>query len=209
MPRIEAELGFTDTAYTLLRRLPENNDSFDISVAWAHVGETSRAEALLKRELDAHLTTTLWQENFGPQIKAAIALNQHRPEDAIEALKPALPYDLRSFDAPALRGRAYLVAKQSELAEAEFNKILNHPGIEPLSHNYPLARLGLARALVQQGKIVEAGFAYKVVLQIWKDADPDLPRLKEAKAEYAKIKSVPAGTSLSLSKPVAAKPHRE
>jgi hypothetical protein len=93
-----------------------------------------------------------------------------------------------------LRGRAYLAAKQPELAEAEFHKILDHPGIEPLSHNYPLAQLGLARALAQQGKTVEAGFAYKVVLQIWKDADSDLPRLKEAKAEYAKLTAAPAKT---------------
>jgi eukaryotic-like serine/threonine-protein kinase len=189
VPRMEAELGLTETSYALLTRLPAINDSTDIPVAWAHVGETSRAAAILKRELDAHPTSTLWQEDLGPQIKAAIALNQHRPEDAIEALKPAFPYDLRSFDVPALRGRAYLVAKQPVLAETEFHKILDHPGIEPLSQNYPLAQLGLARALAQQGKTVEAGFAYKVVIQIWKDADPDLPRLKEAKAEYAKLMS--------------------
>jgi DNA-binding winged helix-turn-helix (wHTH) protein/tetratricopeptide (TPR) repeat protein len=199
VPRTEAELGLTETAYALLTRMPAINDSTDIPVAWAHVGETSRATAILKRELDTHPTGTLWQEDFGPQIKAAIALNQHRPEDAIEALKPAVPYDLRSFDVPALRGRAYLVAKQPVLAEAEFHKILDHPGIEPLSQNYPLAQLGLARALAQQGKTVEAGFAYKVVIQIWKDADPDLPRLKEAKAEYAKLMS--GESSASLTKP--------
>ena len=208
MPRIEADLGLTDNAYALLTRMPENTDSSwaagwsksvtggpaDIPVAWAHAGETSRAQALLKDELDIHPTNTLWQEDFAPQIKAAIALNQKRPEDAIDDLKPAQPFDLRSFEVPALRGRAYLAAKQPELAEAEFHKILDHPGIEPLSHNYPLAQLGLARALAQQGKTVEAGFAYKVVLQIWKDADSDLPRLKEAKAEYAKLTAAPAKT---------------
>ena len=116
----------------------------------------------------------------------------HHPDDAVEALEPANRYDPRAFDIPALRGRAYLANKQPELAEAEFHKILDHPGIDPLSYNYPLAELGLARALAQQQKPVEAGFAYKIVLQIWKDADADFPRLKEAKAEYAKLNSVSA-----------------
>jgi eukaryotic-like serine/threonine-protein kinase len=200
VPRIEAELGLTDSARALLHRLPAGKEgslttgATDIAVAWAHVGETARAESLLQQELDTHPAATLWQEYNGPEIRAAIALNQHRPEAAVDALQPAAQYDLRSFDAPALRGRAYLAAGQPALAEAEFHKILDHPGIEPLSHNYPLAQLGLARSLAQQDKTVEAGFAYKVVLQIWKDADPDLPRLREAKAEYAKLTGEAPGT---------------
>ena len=224
MPRIESDLGFTQMTIALLTRMsedsesnpsgasqPESNQSLtggaaDISVAWAQAGEASRAQALLKSELDAHPASVLWQEDFASQIKAAIALGQQKPEDAIEALKPAVAFDLRSFAAPALRGRAYLAANQPALAEAEFHKILDHPGVEPLSHNYPLAQLGLARALVQQGKAEEAAFAYKVVLQFWKDADPDLPRLKEAKTEYLKltgapVKAKPATPSRSASKP--------
>jgi len=207
VPRIESELGLTDAAYETLTHLAETegannaNESVDLPVAWAHVGETSRAQSLLKRELDAHPTDTLWQEDYAPQIKAAIALNQHRPEDAIEALKPAVPYELNGSGIPALLGRAYLANKQPDLAEAEFHKILDHPGIEPLSHNYPLAQLGVARALAAQGKTVEAGFAYKVVLQIWKDADPELPRLKEAKAEYAKLNAPPPKTKLASNRP--------
>ncbi len=220
VPRIEAELGLTAAAHALLTHLPEGDESLtggpigsvgsigsvDIPVAWAHVGETARAEAPLRGELESHLTITLWQEYLGPQIKAAIALNQQRPEDAIEDLKPAIPYDLYSFDGPAMRGRAYLAAKQPDLAEIEFHKILDHPGIEPLSHNYPLAQLGLARALAAQGKTVEAGFAYKVVLQIWKDADTDLPRLKEAKAEFAHLTTEPVRARLAASAPAARKP---
>jgi DNA-binding winged helix-turn-helix (wHTH) protein/tetratricopeptide (TPR) repeat protein len=224
MPRIESDLGFTQMTIALLTRMSEDSESnpggadqpesnqrltggaADISVAWAQAGEATRAQALLKSELDAHPASILWQEDFASQIKAAIALGQQKPEDAIEALKPALAFDMRGFAAPALRGRAYLAAKQPELAEAEFHKILDHPGIEPLSHNYPLAQLGLARALAQQGKTEEAGSAYKTVLQIWKDADPDLPRLKEAKAEYLKltgasVKAKPAAPSRSASKP--------
>lgn len=209
VPRIEAELGLTETAYNLLTRLAAINDlnsTVNIPVAWAHVGEISRAQTILNRQLDSHLTYTLWQQDFGPQIKAAIALNQHRPQDAIDALKPAVPYELSSFDVPSLAGCAYLSNKQPELAEAEFHKILDHPGIEPLSHDYPLAQLGVARALAAEGKIVEAGFAYKLVLQIWKEADSDLPRLIEAKAEYARLNAPPARPRLVASGRSAPKP---
>jgi len=108
---------------------------------------------------------------------------------------------------PALRGRAYLADKQPELAEAEFHKIFDHPGIAPLSHDYPLAQLGVARALAAQGKTVEAGFAYKVLLQIWKDADSDLPRLIEAKAEYARLNAPAAKPKLAASNHSSLKPN--
>ena len=219
MPRIEAELGLTDIAHALLTHMPAEvesgesgaGDSFDIPVAWAHTAEIARAEALLKSELEAHPTSTLWQEDYALQIRAVIALNQKQPEEAIEDLKPAEPFDLRSFDVPALRGRAYLAAQKPELAEAEFRKILNHSGIEPLSYNYPLAQLGLARALALEGKTAEAEDTYKMFFAAWKDADADLPRLREAKAEYTRlaggaVKAKPAGSSQPAGKPALAKP---
>lgn len=187
LPRIEAELGYIEAARGLLLRLPDTLDSEDVSVAWAEVGDTARAEAAMKRDLEAHPTDTLWQEYRVPQIRAAIALAQGQPAAAVDALVPAVPFDLRSFDTPSMRGRALLAARQPQLAEAEFHKVLEHPGIEPYSHNYALAQLGVARALAQEGKLVESGLAYKLALQIWKDADPDLPRLREAKAEYTKV----------------------
>jgi tetratricopeptide (TPR) repeat protein len=204
--RTEAELGYVETAYSTLSRLPEGAVSPDIPVAWAETGEVARAEAILKRDLDASPADTLGHEYQGPQIKAAVALNQHRSEDAIVALTPALPYDLRLFGAPALRGKAYLAANRPVEAEVEFHKILDHPGIEPLSFNYPLAQLGAARALAKQGKVVEAGFAYKIVLQIWKDADTDLPRLREAKAEYARLNDEPLKLSPKSSPKPSLKP---
>jgi tetratricopeptide (TPR) repeat protein len=204
VPRIEAELGLPAAASAQLQHMPDRATSADIPVAWAEVGQTSRADSLRQRELETHPAATLWRDYYGPQISAAIALNQHKPDLAIQALQPASPYESKAFEVSALRGRAYLAGKQPALAEAEFHKILEHPGIDPLSHNYPLAQLGLARALAQQDKTVEASFAYKVVLQIWKDADPDLPPLREARA--TPVKSLPASrdhSSLS-SRPKAA-----
>jgi tetratricopeptide (TPR) repeat protein len=199
--RADAELGYLQVARSKLAGLPDESDSADIPVAWAEVGETAHAKAILRGELNAHPSYTLLREYVGPQIEAAIALDQHDPDAAIAVLEPALTYDLRLFAAPLMRGQAYLAAgQQPEQAEAEFHKILDHPGIEPFSYQYALAQLGLARALVQEDKAVEAGFAYKVVLQIWKDADPDLPRLREARAEYARL----TGTSIKpISRPAS------
>jgi hypothetical protein len=102
-----------------------------------------------------------------------------------------------------------LAAKQPEQAESEFHKIVDHPGIEPLSHNYPLARLGLARALAMEGKTTDAENAYNLFFNIWKEADPDLPRLRDARAEYARLTGTGAKTTVSASKlsskPTAAK----
>jgi predicted Zn-dependent protease len=86
-----------------------------------------------------------------------------------------------------LRGEAYLLARQGKEAAAEFQKIIDHRGIVL---NFPLgalARLGLARSYALQGDSAKARTAYLEFLNFWKDADPDIPILKEAKAEYAKI----------------------
>jgi len=187
LPRIEAELGLTESAYALLQKLPDIDGSTDIPVAWADVGEISKAESLLKRELDANTTSTMWQQVRSPEISAAIALNQQQPEAAIEALKDAVPYDLRNYDLPSLRGRAYLGSKQPMLAEYEFLHILDHPGVEPLSHNYALAQLGLARALAREGKTGKARLAYQNLFHLWQNADSDLPKLKDAKQEYGNL----------------------
>jgi eukaryotic-like serine/threonine-protein kinase len=209
VPRIEAELGMSDAAHALLSRLPAIEGSTDVPVAWAHVGETAHAEALLKSELDSHLSNALWQNVDGPQIRAAIALNQGKPAEAVDDLRPALPYDLRSFDVPAMRGRAYLLAGKPALAAAEFGKIIDHSGIEPLSHDYPLAQLGMARALAAQGKTDDATMKYKLVMEIWKDADPDLPRLREAKSELARLASGGAAVGSAANSTLASKPARK
>ncbi len=86
-----------------------------------------------------------------------------------------------------MRGTGYLAAKQGTAATAEFQKILDHPGVvvnEPIG---ALARLGLARAHVLNGDTEKARAAYQDFLSLWKDADPDIPILKQAKAEYAKL----------------------
>ncbi len=152
---------------------------------------TRLAEGLAKRFPE----DTIVQYNYLPIIHAAVALQGGSATKAIEALVPAAPYELGS---PAytlsfalypiyLRGEAYVPAHQGGAAATEFQKILGHPGVvgnEPIG---ALAHLGLARAYALSGDTGKAKTAYQDFFALWKDADPDIPILKQAKAEYAKL----------------------
>jgi serine/threonine protein kinase/Tfp pilus assembly protein PilF len=139
---------------------------------------------------------TIVQFDYLPMIHAAIALRSGDGERALQALATATPYELGQLNSAFtfglypvyLRGEAYLVARQGAAGVREFQKILDHPGVvgnEPIG---ALAHLGLARAYVLQGDSTKACAAYKDLLALWKDADPDIPILQQAKAEYAKLR---------------------
>ncbi len=139
---------------------------------------------------------TMIQRYWLPTINAALELNRDHPQQAIALLQPATTYELGEppqFNLgtmyPAyVRGQAYLKARQGQQAAAEFQKFLDHRGI---TINFPLgalAHLGLARAYTLSGDTAHARIAYQDFFGLWKDADPDIPVLKEAKAEYAKLK---------------------
>jgi hypothetical protein len=138
---------------------------------------------------------TILQFVYLPMIHAAAALQSGRAAKALEALAPAAPYELgRVFGTAevglypvSLRGEAYLAAHQGSAAAAEFQKILDHPGVVQNDLIGALAHLGLARAYAISGDTVKAKSAYQDFLGPWKNADPDIPILKEAKAEYAKL----------------------
>jgi tetratricopeptide (TPR) repeat protein len=124
-----------------------------------------------------------------PVIRAAIELRRNQPERAIEVLQPATLYEGgASFWPNYLRGQAYLRLRRGNEAAAEFQKILDHRGWDPLSSFYPLAHLGLARALRLAGDEAGSRKAYQNLLALWKDADSDLPIQIEAKKEYEKLK---------------------
>jgi ATP/maltotriose-dependent transcriptional regulator MalT len=128
-------------------------------------------------------------------IRAATALRSGDAGRAVEALAAAEPYDLGNTNTTFtfalypvyLRGTAYLAEKQSAPAAREFQKILDHAGVVGNQPIGSLARLGLARAYGISGDTAKARAAYQDFLTLWKDADPDIPILKEAKTEYAKL----------------------
>jgi eukaryotic-like serine/threonine-protein kinase len=139
---------------------------------------------------------TVVQFNYLPTVNAILQINTGNPAKAIEILEAARPYELGSPSNISMslsmypvyvRGLAYLSAKQSAQAVAEFQKILTHRGIVQTEPIGSLAQLGLTRAYALQGDAVKAKTAYQDFLTLWKDADPNIPILIAAKAEYAKV----------------------
>jgi DNA-binding winged helix-turn-helix (wHTH) protein/tetratricopeptide (TPR) repeat protein len=181
------DLGRTDLARQSLAQVPDGFDSADYRFTLAEIGDTARAEALLRHDLAKSPTDTLLTQVFAPEQRAAAALRQGRPVEALKALRSTLPYDLRTYDVPYLRGRAYLAEGDGAQAAAEFQKILENPGVEPVSEHYPLAELGLARAFRIQRDVAASRGAYQRFFIAWKDADPDQPLLRAAEAEYVKL----------------------
>lgn len=125
-----------------------------------------------------------------PELKGAIALQRGDPTAALELLQPLVPYEsgwAERYTAAYLRGQAFLLARRGPDAAAEFQKILNHPGIVLNSELVPLAQVGLARAYAITGDTPKARAAYQDFFTLWKNADPDIPILQRAQAEYAKL----------------------
>jgi tetratricopeptide (TPR) repeat protein len=165
------------------------------ALALARAGDTAGAEKLAAELDKAFPLDTLVQRYWLPTIRAAVALERKDPNRAIELLKVASTIELgiptnplSIFLCPVyVRGEAYLMLHDGNASAAEFQKFIDHRG---LVVNFPwgaLARLGLARAYAMQGDTAKARAAYKDFLTLWKEADPDIPILKEAKAEYAKL----------------------
>ena len=164
------------------------------ALALARAGDTTAAEKLAT-ELDKTLPLdTLVQRYWLPSIRAAVALAHKDPNRAVELLNPAStvelsqPTNLTVILCPVfLRGEAYLMLHDTNRAEEEFQKFTDHYGLVLNFPWGPLARIGLARSYAIQGSTVKARAAYQDFLTLWKDADPDIPIFKQAKAEYAKL----------------------
>jgi predicted Zn-dependent protease len=182
-------------------KLAQNRDVREMAaLALARAGDTTRAEKLAA-ELDKTFPqNTLVQRYWLPGIRAAIALQRKDPNRAIELLKVSnaielgAPSTLQISLCPIyLRGEAYLILHDGNRAAAEFQKFIDHRGLVGSFPWGSLARLGLARAYAldaAKGSVArdKARTAYQEFLTVWKDADPDIPILREAKAEYAKLK---------------------
>jgi serine/threonine protein kinase/tetratricopeptide (TPR) repeat protein len=178
----------------------------EAALAFAMSGDAVRAESLAQDLNKRFLLDTQMQSLWLPAIRAQLALNRNSPSEAISDLQAASSIELASIPFVAnisclyptyIRGEAYLAAGQGSAAATEFQKILDHSGIVWNCWTGALAHLGVARANALQARTsegadadaarVRALAAYKDFLTLWKDADPDIPILKQAKAEYAKL----------------------
>ena len=165
------------------------------ALAFARSGDIPHARSLADELEKAYPTNTTLKLYWFPIVRAAIALGSQKPADAVVALEAAAPYELgvptpyqNGTIYPAyIRGEAYLAQKDGPSAAREFQKFIDH---RSLVVNFPLASLAhlqLARAYSLSGDPAKAKAAYQDFFTIWKDADPSIPILKEARTEYAKL----------------------
>jgi DNA-binding winged helix-turn-helix (wHTH) protein/Flp pilus assembly protein TadD len=170
---------------------------YGVALALAYAGDTNQAQRFADDLSERFPEDTSVQFNYLPTLRAKIALNRSSPRQALDILGVATPYELGLpalgfYNWPNLypvyvRGEAYLAARRGGEAAGEFQRILDHRGIvlnEPIG---ALAHLQLGRAYAMQGDVAKSRAAYRDFLSLWKDADPDIPLLLEAKAEYAKL----------------------
>ena len=188
----DAQQARADANEAVRRAAPKDFPRWISALALATAGD-SKGAAKLVEELDKSLPLdTSFQHYWAPAIRAAIAMDHKNPREAVELLRVTSPYDLGtmgSMDPVYLRGQAYLELGNGRAAAAEFQKIIEHPGIAqtPPPGAGALPHLGLGRAYVLQGDRAKARVAYQDFLTLWKDADPDIPILKQARAEYAQV----------------------
>jgi hypothetical protein len=178
----------------------------EVALAFAIAGDTEQAESLARELGERFPLDTQVQSLWLPPIEAQVALDRKDRDHALNILKASSPIELGLIQfvenisclyPTYVRGEAYLATRQGAPAAAEFQKILNHSGIVWNCWTGALAHLGVARANALQARTsegadadaarVRALAAYKDFLTLWKDADSDIPILKEAKAEYAKL----------------------
>jgi eukaryotic-like serine/threonine-protein kinase len=191
---VEAEFGNRDRALTDARsamKLAPNRDvRIMAALALARTGDTTAAEKLAAVLDKSFPLDTLVQRYWLPTIRAAVALQRKDPQRAVELLQASSPIELgnTSYLLPVyLRGEAYLALHNGNLAAAEFQKYIDHRGLVGNFAWGPLAQLQLARAYILSGDKIKAKAAYQNFLAIMKDADSDLPVVKDAKAEYANL----------------------
>jgi serine/threonine protein kinase/tetratricopeptide (TPR) repeat protein len=194
----EAELG--NTAYArqgataALALSPGRDVKVVAALALARIGDAPRAKALAEELKKSYPNNALLKLYWLPTIDAANELSRANSSQAIVDLEPAAPYELGdaggfiNYLYPAyVRGQAYLLAHNGTAAAAEFQKLLDHRGIVGNFVTGSLAHLQLGRAYAISGDSAKAKAAYQDFFNIWKDADPDIPILKQAKAECAKL----------------------
>jgi eukaryotic-like serine/threonine-protein kinase len=179
-----------------LHRTLDRDQKMVLALALARSERIEAAERFAEEaSREAPLDTEV-QRYYVPTIRAAVKLQRHDPHAAIELLQRTVQYDLAfntSFDFlyPAyIRGLAYLEAGDGRSAAAEFQKLIDNPGLCSGYITGPLARLQLARAEKVTDDYASARKSYEEFLNIWKDADPDIPIYRQAKGEYAQLKNM-------------------
>ncbi len=195
----EAEFGNAELARrdaeAALALAPGRDVQVIAALSEARGGSPDKAQRYVEELKKSNPSNTVLKLYWFPTVQAAIEIARGNASQAIDSLQAAEPYEtgevppsqVESLYPAYLRGEAYLLAHQASAAAAEFQKMIDHSG---MVQNFPtgaLAHLGLARAYAQSGNAGKARSAYQDFFALWKDADSDIPILKEARSEFAKL----------------------
>jgi eukaryotic-like serine/threonine-protein kinase len=197
----EALLGNRDEAQRrsalAIQRSAGRDVQYGAALALAYTGDTGRLQGLIDDLGRRFPEDTIVQFNYLPTLHAKLAVNKGNASEALKNLRVAAPYELGVSTTSVygwtalypvfVRGEAYLAAHQGSEAAAEYQKIFDHRGIVVNELSGALAQLQIGRAYAMAGDTAKAKSAYEGFLTLWKNADPDIPILKQAKAEYAKL----------------------
>lgn len=163
-------------------------DESTIAYFYELLGENGPAKHLIEQFSQSSERSTLHLYFDLPEMRGQLDLEAHKPNAAVADLEPARKYQLRDYGVPWQAANAEEEAGLLDQAAADYRLILAHPGIEPTWPAYTLSHLYLARILARQKKTAEARAEYETFLDRWKNADPDLPQLAQARRELANLK---------------------
>ena len=185
--------GARAAAQSSLKRFSTGWNRHLVADVEAYCGDESTALNLAKSLSKEYPSDTIWNSKQRPEIEAVIQLRKGKLDEALRILCPARPIEMGSGEANIpyttayVRGLVYLKKGDGERAAVESQRILDFHYLRPGSIYIPLARLQLARAYALQKDTAKSKVAYQDFIALWKDADPDIPILKQAKAEYARF----------------------
>jgi len=195
----EALLGNHSEARTRVADALRLSSARAVVLMAALAGDKARVRALTADLNRRYPDDTILQNTWLPLVKAQLALDRNDAQTAVTVLQPAASYEFALGDGLVSafeRGKAHLVANRGKEAVVEFQKIVDHRGVVTFADwkgpvvgtVLALAKVGLARAYALQGDSARARAAYQDFFALWQDADPDIPILNQAKAEYARLK---------------------
>jgi tetratricopeptide (TPR) repeat protein len=194
MAVVEAEYGDSRGAEEDLRSAlafsQKANVLINAVLVFSLTGQPSSANGVIAKLKAKFPKDTLVNEVWIPVARAIQAIAKNRPKDGLELLESSRLYELgqtAEYSPIYYRGLGYLRAKDGEAAAIEFQKIIDHRGVSPTSELYPLALMGMARAAATTGDEARSRGYYEQLLSQWKEANPDIPVLQEAKTEYSRL----------------------
>jgi eukaryotic-like serine/threonine-protein kinase len=200
---LEAYAGNVVSARDLCRQAEAGSKDNDLVLdycakALGHTGDLKQSEELAAGKARLLPEDTRNQKLCEPEFHSIIAQRRGNPNTAVDLLAPAAQYEQNTIGVPYERALAYLAAGEPNKAAPEFEKVLSHRGWDDWEVYAPLSQLGLAQAYAKQGDSENSRKAYDNFFATWKDADPGIPILSQAKAEYRKLTtSAPAAVSPS------------